>query len=318
MEVGQTFDLGRIYGAVESVKGARMENQLRQQQLDTQQVMTSSAKAAIDPATGQYSAEKHAQALTAAGYPQVGQQLLAQQIETGTKFLNYVGQRLPMVNAQNYPAFKAEVERSGLAPPGILPEQYDGQALYTLSQRMQGKVEEAYSAFQKLGTGPDGAEIWGQTNRRTNEAKGVQVIKPTQPKNPIAGQDANGEGFFDPQTGERVLPNVRPRPRAAPGGGKPWTMKSADSNTIFRQVVTAYGGLYDPMTGQITGLNKDQAAQAQALASRASQLYQEGEGNVDHATAVQRAMSEGGGAQTPAPTPAPPANRPPLSSFRTR
>lgn len=321
MEVGQTFDLGRIYGAVESVKGARMENQLRQQQLDTQQVMTSSAKAAVDPTTGQYSAEKHAQALTAAGYPQVGQQLLAQQIETGTKFLNYVGTRAAMVNAENYPAFKAEMERSGLVPANILPAEYgDGSALYRLSQAMQGKVQEAYSAYQALYTDPKtGQVVVGQRNLATGEVKNPQTLKPATPKNPIAGTDANGEGFFDPQTGARVLPGVKPRPRATgAGAGGPFTLKPSDSNTIYRQVVTAFGGMYDPQTGQISGLDATQAQRVQAIAAQAGQIYQEGGGTVDHATAVQRAMGGTGGGQPGAPAQPPPANRPPLSSFRTR
>lgn len=323
MELGRTFDLGQVYGAAESIKGTRMDNQIRETQISTQKVLTQSARDAVDPQTGQYSAQRHAQILTSAGYPQAAQQLLTQQIETGTKFLNYVGQRLGMVNQQNYPAFKAEIERTGLAPPGILPEQYDEKALYNLSQAMQGKVQEAYSAFEKLATGPDGAEIYGQRNLRTGKVEGAQVVKPTAPKNPIAGMDANGEGFFDPQTGARVLPGVKPRPRATGAGvGGPGGLKASDSNTINRQVVNAFGGLYDPVTGQISGLDPQQAKRVVDVSARASQIYQEGGGSVDHSTAVQRALQEadaGGGQPQPgAPAQPPPANRPPLSSFRTR
>lgn len=318
MELGQTFNLAAIYGAAENAKGARMDNQLREQQLGMQTVLRDSIKTAVDPTTGEYRPSVAAAALAKAGYPEAGQELLAKQIEMGTKLEGYLGTVLPRLTAENYGTFLGQLEGLGM-PKGTLPATYDQAAITGLARRMKSMTADAYSAFGKIADGPDGAAIYGQKNETTGEVKGATVIKPTKPGRPLSAVDGQGRDVFvDPDTGKETLPGLRPRPRQG-DTPKPFQFKPADSNTIHRQVVTAYGGLYDPTTGQISGLDPAQGAKVQGIAADASRIYQQNEGQIDHATAVEQAIAKSKAPAAPPPSgAAPPANRPPLSSFRSR
>src|SRR5690606_39699116 len=82
------------------------------------------------------------------------------------------------------------------------------------------------------------------------------------------------------------------RPGARPSGAASGGFKASDTNAIYRQAVGLFeGGTWDPITGRIAGLSKEQAAQAQRIASRASQIYASGQ-VLDHATAVDIALQE--------------------------
>lgn len=63
-------------------------------------------------------------------------------------------------------------------------------------------------------------------------------------------------------------------------------------NAIYRQVVGAFGGTFDPVTGSIVGLDKDQASRVQGIAARASRSYVDGSGKVTIAEAVDGAMKD--------------------------
>jgi hypothetical protein len=93
-------------------------------------------------------------------------------------------------------------------------------------------------------------------------------------------------GYQWTETGELDVIPGGPADKPASGGG----FKAADTNAIYRQSSGLFGGTYNPLTGQFTGLDRDQAEQAQRIASRASQIY--AAGGVDHATAVDIALQE--------------------------
>jgi len=87
---------------------------------------------------------------------------------------------------------------------------------------------------------------------------------------------------------------IRP---ATVGAGKigPKSREGSDSiapeSLIWRQSVAYFGGIIDPETGKITGLDPTQTARTQELASRASRIYKDGGGQVTAAEAVQKAIS---------------------------
>jgi hypothetical protein len=89
--------------------------------------------------------------------------------------------------------------------------------------------------------------------------------------------------------------------------------KAADSNALRAQVGELFGGTFDPQTGRIMGLNKDQSARALKITSRASRIFLDG--GLSHAEAVAKAAEEAGialpGAANPATGAAPkPAGQP--------
>ena len=76
--------------------------------------------------------------------------------------------------------------------------------------------------------------------------------------------------------------------------GKSSSLKAADYNAVSARVADLFGGTYDPMTGRIGGLSKDQSARVTGISERAAQIFQEGEGKVNHISAVAQAAREAG------------------------
>lgn len=303
MELGQTFDLARVYGAGAAIKGQRMENQMREQQLGMKQVFEDTARAAIDPQTGQYSPSKHAAGLTSAGYPQAGQQLLTQQIETADKFMTYAARVMPYMTAESYPAAKKQLEAGGV-PPGILPEHFDPVAINGLVERLKGNREDAVQGMQKMGAGPGNTEIWGQPAVRPGgEAKNVKVIRPDRPErapSPIAVP--NGDGTVTYRDPSRLAGTTAKTNPTGNSQGTAFKFTASDTNAIHHQALSLFGGMYDPMTGEISGMDPNQMTRVQAVAARASKIYRAAAGEIDHASAVQQALSEVSG-QRPIPGP---------------
>jgi len=88
-----------------------------------------------------------------------------------------------------------------------------------------------------------------------------------------------------------------PTLRAIPGGPADKRSESgydaSDDNAIFARAVALFGGTYNPLTGQIAGLDRTKTQQIQHLASRASEIYRTG-GATTHNEAVMRAAQEAG------------------------
>lgn len=87
---------------------------------------------------------------------------------------------------------------------------------------------------------------------------------------------------------EGVRPTQKEFAGTASGGG----LKASDTNAIHRQATALYGGIIDPASGKVTGLNPDQERNVQAISSRASRIYADGQGKVTHSEAVAEAARE--------------------------
>lgn len=95
----------------------------------------------------------------------------------------------------------------------------------------------------------------------------------------------NWEGQPFEASGDR---NAR-KPAGGTGSGKGFTYKAADDNAIGKQATRLFGGLYDPTTGQFSGLDPSKAKKVQAVHASASELYAAGAGALTHAQAVREA-----------------------------
>lgn len=78
---------------------------------------------------------------------------------------------------------------------------------------------------------------------------------------------------------------IRAEASKSGGGG---TIKSADTNAIYRQASSLFGGAFDPTTGRISGLDSDAMGKVQSITEEASRQYAEGEAST-HAGAVSQA-----------------------------
>lgn len=122
--------------------------------------------------------------------------------------------------------------------------------------------------------------------------------RPTSALVPVL--DDNGEEIW--VTREQAV-GRRKRPPKSGSGSDDGGLSAADTNAIYRQSAGLFGGTFDPITGRIAGLNREESQTVQSIAARASQMYMQAGGKLDHATAVERAFQEvRDGARAPTPS----------------
>lgn len=163
----------------------------------------------------------------------------------------------------------------------------------------RARSEREGSMLSGTVTGEDGS-VYGYTRGGRASALKDESGKPIKERQkPISEplvqvQQDDGSVTYMPRS--EAVGKKRPTPTSQLD--KPFAMKATDTNSIYRQAAGLFGGMYDPMTGRIGGLNREQAQTVQGIASRASQIYMEGGGQVDHATAVDQAFKERRGGST--------------------
>ncbi len=172
----------------------------------------------------------------------------------------------PNINADNYKSLRQDLIQAGAVTPDMMPTEYSDEWFTKQIKDKKGKLEKfTVDSFRNGATmsrdlvQQDGTINWelsGEWYKNTDKNK---------------GGDGGGSGS---------------------GGG--FEFKPADSNAIGKQAERIYGGLYDPVTGRIGGLNPEQSAQIQAVQEEAERIYQENQGNVTHAVAVARASRKMG------------------------
>lgn len=269
MALGQTFDLASIYGAAENLKTRRVQNDLLDQQAGLQKLMQDTGRQAIDPQTGEYSAAQHARALTAAGYPQAGQEVLGRSIDYLEKTNKYVEGILPRLNAATYPAVKAQMEKAGMVPPGYMPDAFNQAWVDDQLIRLGRQLKDSYGAFEELYRAPDGTVVVGQRGTRTGEVANVQKLTPPKPEKPrvVKPQEvqfADGTtGFVNPETGEPMLAGMRPVPRSGSGAKPPSGYRYTSDGNALEPIP---GGPATMLPGDMTGKSAliDEAARAVA------------------------------------------------------
>jgi len=94
--------------------------------------------------------------------------------------------------------------------------------------------------------------------------------------------------YKDGQQIESTTSNALLRKQAGGGDGR---MKPSDTNAIYRQAAAFFGGIADPVTGQMKNILQSDVPKAQAIAAEASRLFRTGEAN-DHSEAVSMAARQ--------------------------
>jgi len=171
------------------------------------------------------------------------------------------------INEGNYKGFRSDLLRAGAITPEMMPVEYS-------DSWFKKQVSEKRGNLSKF--------------TRNSFLKGALMSQD------IVQQDGGivweGGWYNDPKN--------QGKPGGGAGGsGKPWEYKSADSNTIGRQVASIFsghGGIWDPQNGTVRGLSKDLTARSHAVQELASRIYQENQGKVTHDVAVARAARTSG------------------------
>lgn len=103
--------------------------------------------------------------------------------------------------------------------------------------------------------------------------------------------DKNGKEIARTKSGEQVRHDKAQSQRAG-------ELKSADESLINKEVSQTFGGIYNPMTGEVKFSDPQAGQKAQQITADAVKIYQNGGGRISRSEAVRQAMST---KQTPKP-----------------
>ena len=156
-----------------------------------------------------------------------------------------------------------------------------------------------------FGKTPGGAEYMTQGGKVQGGPHYPQQFAPDRGDNAPSGYRWNKDGS---------LSSIKGGPGDKQSTTEPFG--ASDTNAIRGLVTTAFGGVYDPVSGNISGLKSEDARNLNRVAAKASAIYKATPG-LSHAEAVEQAFSQTEGSPTPAAPSAgaPPKSRPPLASF---
>lgn len=221
-------------------------------------------------------------AIGAAGLQTLGRY---QQLTTGRQ--QEYDAKVAAINTERAKAKSALAEKFGLE--GVKGQSEIAKAGINARQKDLDAQRRASEISGTVTT--EGGDVYGYTRSgRTSllRDEGGQPIKERPKSEPLVPViDENGNAIYVPRS--EAAGRRKPPPASAMKG---FQLKASDTNAIYRQAAGLFGGMYDPITGRIAGLNPEQAETVQRIAARASQLFMEGEGKVDHATAVEQAFEE--------------------------
>lgn len=194
-----------------------------------------------------------------------------------------------------------------LQNPGALPQLFEEgkrRGVIDAKASLEGVDMEQIKMLNQrakisLGRTPDpgtlekvaGADGKPQFVRRADALGREPYEKPTKP---------GAKEIYDPNspTGTRIVTEAdaigKPGKKSAEGG-----FKAADTNAIRGLGADYFGGTFDPVTGRISGLSKDQSVRLTKLVTDASKRFSQG--GMTHAEAFSQAIEELEGKETKLP-----------------
>lgn len=204
-EASEQAKLDQEYGAQRN-KQAQAQTAALEEQRRAQKLIQDAARSAVDPTTGEYSITKHAQTLMQAGYPDAAQKLWSDAVASTDKGLAYIERVAPYLNAQTWGSVKQQVEESGMAPRGILPDQYDPQFVEQMYAKLKGQQQELYGGFEQVATGPDGSAVWAQREKTSGKMANLTTLKPKDVPTPSTTPVSRFETLTPEQVAAAGLP----------------------------------------------------------------------------------------------------------------
>lgn len=256
------FDLGKTMMAAESIRGARDERKNREaarQRGQAVNALRSRVAAGEEGAMDEFVAiapEEAKQTLDA--YNAMDERQKAQADEN----IDAIGRMAAYVMQSEDPAAAYSQVRSSLDPEMTqgMPEQFDPNFVQMQLARAR-ELDDLLANPEKVTVGAE--------DRLYRDG---QVIDTAVSSAERDRQNSRGNAL------------IRAKASGAGGG----SLKSSDTNAIYRQASSLFGGAFDPSTGRVSGLDGEAMGKVQSISEEASRLYADGEVNT-HAAAVSQA-----------------------------
>ena len=256
------FDLGQTMATAETIRSARDDRATREAARQRGQ--------AVNALRGRVAAgEEGAMSELVALAPDEAKQTLdaynamdERQKAQAQENIDAIGRMAAYVMQAQDPAAAYQTVRSNLDPEiaQSLPEQYDGNFVQMQLARAR-EIDDLLANPEKVTIGAE--------DRLYRDGQVIETAVSDAERN---RQNSRGNALIHAQA-------------SGAGGG---TIKSADTNAIYRQAAGLFGGAFDPTTGRISGLDADAMGKIQSITEEASRLYAEGESGT-HAGAVAQA-----------------------------
>jgi len=251
------INLGEVYTQAEAIKGLRDERKEREDARERGKTVNALRQRVADDEPGAMddlvaiAPEEATQTLEAIG------KMSTQEREAAQERVDTMGRVSVSILQSQDPEAAYQQARQNLAPEIVasMPEQYDPNWV-EMSLARTREVDDMLANPEMI--------TFGGEDRLYQDGN---VLESTTSSGALDRQNSRGNALI----------------RAADEGGG--SMKSSDTNAIYRQAAGLFGGIYDPTTGRIAGLGEAQAGKVQALTEEASRLYADGEAST-HASAV--------------------------------
>ncbi len=260
----QFFNYAQSVSDAETIKGQRLRNRLAEMQNTDAQAKLNAQEKRRQIEAEFNNAPARIKALRDAGMTQEADQLqmhMWKMSETGLK----VARSLAVgVTEENWKDFRQDAIGQMGMKPEWMPENYSADWI-------NGRVKEAEDRV-----------VTFKPETFTDPQTGKVMTQ-------VTGRDKAGN-----IVGQRpAFPTDRAKPKApgstTTGAG---ALKAADVNAIGRQAERLYGGIYDPATGKVSGLDPQTAAKVQSIQERAEEIY--AQGGLSHGQAVAKAARDAG------------------------
>lgn len=256
----QTFDLGSAVQSGQQVQENRLRNQALADDQNQRQDMLKNRAKAQEIRTMYDTMPDQIAALERENMFEQADELRNSYIKNRKTEVDLLTTLRDSIDETNYKQFRSELLTSGAITPDMMPVEYSDDWFRKQKKEKLGKLNSfTVQSFE------NGAVM--SRDYVTQDGKVREDLTGNWYDQDAADKEKSGSG----------------------AGGKDWSMKPADSNAIGRQIERVFGGFYDPETGQLGGLDPEQAARVQAVQEEAETIYNENRGLVPHGVAVTRA-----------------------------
>lgn len=256
----QTFDYGNAMMKGENIKSARLKNRAMSNELAQSENVIKRREEASRIRQQIESMPAAIDELDSRGYYDEADKLRANYLGQVKNGFNVAQTMAKGLNAENYSQVRQDMIQSGAITGDMWPVEYS-------------KDWWANSLAEKKAKIQTHTRRWAENGRTMTQ----DFI------------DRDGTIFWEGNPYESGTDKNARTKAENPDGGKGFEYKAADDNAIGKQATRLFGGVYDPATGQFSGLDPQKAQKAQAVHSAASRLFAAGERRITHAQAVAEA-----------------------------
>lgn len=257
----QTFDYGRAMQTKQQIGYNKMRNEATGMDLEQHKDMLANRKRANEIREQIERMPEQIAEMERQGLYDEADRLRSSYIDTRFNEVKLIEAMREGINADNYKQFRSDMHNAGAADTEKWPTEYDDGWFRKKRDEVKNKLSV-------------------QTRRWAEQGS---VFSQDFISDEFGEINWTGEPYLDPS-----------KQKGAGRSGKPWQMTSGDTNSIRNAAAQLYGTMWDPITSQYQGLNKEQSKEIASITELASKIYNANKGQLGHGIAVARAARQKG------------------------